>query len=102
MIKNLVIVFVKNIKLGKVKTRLAKTIGNQAASEVYNELVHVTEKATTNLNTDIRIYFSDAVDVDYPADEVGGTYAAWHRTRGSPAVLAPRNGSRPADSKVKR
>jgi len=61
MNKELVIVFVKNIRLGKVKTRLAKTIGDQAASEVYNELVNVTEKATTNLRADIRIYFSDEV-----------------------------------------
>ncbi|WP_339893847.1 TIGR04282 family arsenosugar biosynthesis glycosyltransferase [uncultured Algibacter sp.] len=61
MSKALVIVFVKNIKLGKVKTRLAKTIGNQGASEVYNELVQVTEKATENLSVDKRIYFSDAV-----------------------------------------
>ena len=61
MSKELVIVFVKNIKLGKVKTRLAKTIGNQGASEVYNELIQVTEKATENLSVDKRIYFSDAV-----------------------------------------
>ncbi|GAA4949318.1 TIGR04282 family arsenosugar biosynthesis glycosyltransferase [Algibacter agarivorans] len=61
MNKELVIVFVKNIKLGKVKTRLAKTIGNQGAFEVYSELVKVTEKATTNLVADKRIYFSDAV-----------------------------------------
>ena len=61
MSKALVIVFVKNIKLGKVKTRLAKTIGNQGASEVYNELIQVTEKATENLSVDKRIYFSDAV-----------------------------------------
>ncbi|WP_298339573.1 TIGR04282 family arsenosugar biosynthesis glycosyltransferase [uncultured Algibacter sp.] len=61
MNKALVIVFVKNIKLGKVKTRLAKTIGNQGAFEVYSELVKVTEKATKNLTADKRIYFSDAV-----------------------------------------
>ena len=61
MNKELVIVFVKNIKLGKVKTRLAKTIGNQAAFEVYKELVKVTEEATENLDTDLRIYFSDAI-----------------------------------------
>ena len=61
MNKELVIVFVKNIKLGKVKTRLAKTIGNPGAFEVYSELVQVTEKATTNLEADKRIYFSDAV-----------------------------------------
>lgn len=61
MTKNLLIVFVKNIKLGKVKTRLAKTIGNQGAFEVYNELVKITEQATQNVSTDKRIYFSDAV-----------------------------------------
>ena len=61
MSKELVIVFVKNIRLGHVKTRLAQTIGDQGASEVYNELVKVTEKATKNLNADLRIYFSDAV-----------------------------------------
>ncbi|GAA3616906.1 TIGR04282 family arsenosugar biosynthesis glycosyltransferase [Flavivirga amylovorans] len=61
MNKELVIVFVKNIKLGKVKTRLAKTIGNQGAFDVYSELVKVTEEATQNLQADKRIYFSDAV-----------------------------------------
>ena len=61
MNKALVIVFVKNIKLGKVKTRLAKTIGNRGAFEVYSELVKVTEKATEDLSIDKRIYFSDAV-----------------------------------------
>ncbi|WP_136480234.1 TIGR04282 family arsenosugar biosynthesis glycosyltransferase [Cognatitamlana onchidii] len=67
MNKELVIVFVKNIKLGKVKTRLAKTIGNQGAFEVYSELVKVTERATKNLKADLRIYFSDAIiDTKWP------------------------------------
>lgn len=57
----LVIVFVKNIKLGTVKTRLAKTIGDFGAFEVYSELVKLTEKATEQLNIDKRIYFSTAV-----------------------------------------
>ena len=61
MSKELIIVFVKNIKLGKVKTRLAKTIGNQGAFEVYSELVKITELATENMATDKRIYFSDVV-----------------------------------------
>jgi len=61
MNKDLVIVFVKNIKLGKVKTRLAKTIGNQAAFEVYKALVKVTENATQNLNSSVRVYFSEAI-----------------------------------------
>lgn len=61
MTKELIIVFVKNIKLGKVKTRLAKTIGNQGAFEVYKNLVEITEKATENISIDKRIYFSDAI-----------------------------------------
>ena len=61
MTKNLIIVFVKNIKLGKVKTRLAKTIGNQAAFEVYSELVKITEHAIEALPYDKRIYFSDTI-----------------------------------------
>lgn len=61
MTEALVIVFVKNIKLGTVKTRLAKTIGDLGAFEVYSELVKITEQATNQLNIDKRIYFSDVV-----------------------------------------
>ncbi|RCT53944.1 TIGR04282 family arsenosugar biosynthesis glycosyltransferase [Winogradskyella sp. KYW1333] len=61
MTKALVIVFVKNITLGTVKTRLAKTIGDIGAFEVYSELVKVTEKATRNLNCDIKIYYSSSI-----------------------------------------
>ncbi|MEL0454896.1 TIGR04282 family arsenosugar biosynthesis glycosyltransferase [Flavobacteriaceae bacterium SZ-1-7] len=61
MSKALVIVFVKNIELGKVKTRLAKSIGNQAALDVYKELVKVAKNATKNLSADKRVYFSDSI-----------------------------------------
>jgi len=61
MKKQLLIIFVKNIKLGKVKTRLAKIIGNEAAFEIYKTLVKITEKATKNLSVETHIYFSDEV-----------------------------------------
>lgn len=62
MEKNLLIVFVKNMFLGKVKTRLAKTIGNQSAFEVYKHLVEITEKETSKMkDCDIHIYFSDVI-----------------------------------------
>ena len=61
MTKDLLIVFVKNIKLGKVKTRLAKTIGDENAFKIYKALVEITEKATQNLRVDNRIYFSDII-----------------------------------------
>lgn len=66
---DLVIVFVKNIKLGKVKTRLAKAIGDDAAFKVYSELVKITEEATEKLVSAKRIYFSDViVESKWPKD----------------------------------
>lgn len=61
MSKELLIVFVKNIKLGKVKTRLAKSIGDEGAFQVYKQLVEITERETTQVKSDQRIYFSDVV-----------------------------------------
>jgi rSAM/selenodomain-associated transferase 1 len=61
MSKELLIVFVKNIKLGKVKTRLAKSIGNEGAFEVYKHLVEITEKATQKVKHEKHIYFSDVI-----------------------------------------
>ncbi|MCB0462443.1 MAG: TIGR04282 family arsenosugar biosynthesis glycosyltransferase [Flavobacteriaceae bacterium] len=69
MSKKLLIIFVKNIKLGNVKTRLAKTVGNENAFKVYKALVEVTEKVTSSIKVDKRIYFSDAViDEKWPKD----------------------------------
>jgi rSAM/selenodomain-associated transferase 1 len=61
MSKKLLIVFVKNIKLGKVKTRLAKSIGNEGAFQVYKHLVEITETATSELSCEKNIYFSDVI-----------------------------------------
>ena len=61
MKRTLLIIFVKNIILGKVKTRLAKTIGTQAAFEVYKHIVGILEKETSNLSCDISVYFSDVI-----------------------------------------
>lgn len=69
MSKNLLIVFVKNIKLGQVKTRLAKSIGNEAAFEIYKILVEKTEQATRDLNVNKHIYYSDVViETKWPND----------------------------------
>ena len=61
MSKELLIVFVKNIKLGKVKTRLAKSIGNEGAFEVYKHLVEITENATQKVKHEKHIYFSNVI-----------------------------------------
>lgn len=61
--KRLLIVFVKNAVLGTAKTRLAKTIGNEKAFEVYKRLMQITEKATSEVeNCTIHVYFSSQKD----------------------------------------
>ena len=60
--RKLLIVFVKNIKQGKVKTRLAASIGNKEAVMVYNQLIDITEAATVKLSVDRAIYYSDFLD----------------------------------------
>ncbi|WP_158651327.1 TIGR04282 family arsenosugar biosynthesis glycosyltransferase [Pseudotamlana carrageenivorans] len=62
MNKALVIVFVKNVKPGKVKTRLAKTIGNEKAAKIYQALLTITEKATKNIMADVSIQYSETID----------------------------------------
>lgn len=54
----LLIVFVKNPVLGKVKTRLAKDIGNGKALEVYRQLIGRTKTAATDTRADVMFYFS--------------------------------------------
>ena len=58
MSKNLLIIFTRNPKLGKVKTRLAKSIGDKNALSIYNTLLDRTEKTTRNLNCDKAFYYS--------------------------------------------
>ncbi len=58
---NLLIVFVKNIILGKVKTRLAKTIGDVGAFNIYYELFSITENASQKVDVTRHIYFSDVI-----------------------------------------
>ena len=59
MNKSILIVFAKNPELGKVKTRLAQTIGNEKALEVYEKLLHHTLTITKKANAKSAIYFSD-------------------------------------------
>ena len=58
MSKNLVMVFTRNPELGKVKTRLAKTIGDQSALNIYKFLLEHTEKIIKFLNCDKAVFYS--------------------------------------------
>jgi len=58
------IIFVKNPVLGKVKTRLAKTIGDEAALAAYLHLLEVTRDIALGTNSDTYIFYSDSIDHD--------------------------------------
>ena len=58
MSKNLLIIFTRNPELGKVKTRLAKTIGNENALTIYKTLLDKTAKTTSKINCDKAVYYS--------------------------------------------
>lgn len=56
--KNLIIVFTRNPELGKVKTRLAKTVGDVSALNIYTYLFEHTEKTIRNIPSDKAVYYS--------------------------------------------
>ena len=58
MSKNLLLIFTRNPELGKVKTRLAKTIGDKAALDIYKFLLEHTKQVTQNLSCDKAVYYS--------------------------------------------
>lgn len=58
-----VIVFVKNPQLGKVKTRLAATLGDEKALEIYNKLVDYTRTVLLGIEGVKKyVYYSDFID----------------------------------------
>jgi rSAM/selenodomain-associated transferase 1 len=63
MCKNstLLITFTRNPELGKVKTRLAKGIGEKAALEVYIKLLEHTESVLQKIKTDKCVWYSVSV-----------------------------------------
>lgn len=58
MTKNLIITFTRNPELGKCKTRLAKTIGDEAALSVYTYLLQHTEQVIKQVDADKAVYYS--------------------------------------------
>ncbi len=57
----LLIIFTKNPELGKVKTRLAKSIGNKAALDIYKFLLSHTVSVTKSLEVDKIVYYSEEI-----------------------------------------
>jgi rSAM/selenodomain-associated transferase 1 len=60
--KEAVIVFIKNRQHGKVKTRLAATVGNDAALIIYKMLLKRTCEVVDKLPGDKYIFYSDSIE----------------------------------------
>ncbi len=58
MPKNLLLVFTRNPELGKVKTRLAKTVGNATALKIYTFLLKRTRDIAIKVSADKAVYYS--------------------------------------------
>jgi rSAM/selenodomain-associated transferase 1 len=64
MNKNLILIFTRNPELGKVKTRLAASIGNQNALEVYVLLLEHTKKVALETPYDKQVLYSVEINHD--------------------------------------
>jgi rSAM/selenodomain-associated transferase 1 len=58
---NALLIFTRNPELGKVKTRLAKTIGNEKALVVYNDLLLHTMIETHAINCDKFVFYDTKI-----------------------------------------
>ena len=56
--KNLLLIFTRNPELGKAKTRLAKTVGDETALEIYKFLLERTRDISSKVNADKAVYYS--------------------------------------------
>jgi rSAM/selenodomain-associated transferase 1 len=62
--KKAIIIFQKNPELGKVKTRLAATIGDKDAMKIYMVLLEHTHKLANQIEAKKYLYFSDFIEND--------------------------------------
>lgn len=60
--ENALIIFVRNPELGKVKTRLAKGIGEEKALAVYKLLLSHTNEVTAPVNCQKFIFYTDVIN----------------------------------------
>jgi len=61
--KSLLIIFYRNPEIGKVKTRLAATVGDERALQIFRKLSFHTKDVTEKLQADKIVFYSDAIDL---------------------------------------
>ncbi|WP_347373147.1 TIGR04282 family arsenosugar biosynthesis glycosyltransferase [Aequorivita sp. Q41] len=60
--KKALIIFTRNPELGKVKTRLAKTVGDESALKIYKFLLNHTVEITKKINVDKFVFYSETIN----------------------------------------
>jgi hypothetical protein len=56
--EKLLLIFTRNPELGKVKTRLAKTVGDETALKIYKFLLQKTRDISSKVTSDKAVYYS--------------------------------------------
>lgn len=56
-------IFYRNPQIGKVKTRLAATVGNDKALDIFRKLSAHTKEVAMELKTDKIVFYSDSIDL---------------------------------------
>lgn len=59
--RNLLLIFTRNPELGKVKTRLAKTVGDENALEIYRLLLKKTQEVAEKVTSDKAVFYSEKI-----------------------------------------
>lgn len=59
--KNALIIFIKNIVPGKVKTRLAATVGAEQAIKIYTALLERTRQEALKTNADLHVFYGTEI-----------------------------------------
>lgn len=72
--ENAIIIFIKNPELGKVKTRLAATVGDAKALKIYLQLISHTLQEVENTEADKYIFFSESL-----TDEIGSDKLPYYK-----------------------
>ena len=58
---NILLLFIKNPRLGYVKTRLAASVGNEAALQIYHILLEKTREAALGSEAERWLWYSDEI-----------------------------------------
>jgi rSAM/selenodomain-associated transferase 1 len=60
--EKLILIFVRNVQIGKVKTRLAKTIGDEKALIIYIHLLNRTAEVAAEVNAHKAVFYSEYIE----------------------------------------